>query len=874
MKQKASTKTLSWLLSLALMLSLVPALNTIALADDEVQSPAYSGGTGTEADPYLISTVDDWKALANAVNGGEAYNGKYFRQTANLDMSEAGNLEPVGTMTAPFAGNYEGDGFAISKATISGVTTGESTVAGVFGVLTGKGSISNLIVENATVTATQGSGGWDMAFAGGLVAVVEDAALTDCSVSGSNVTAGKGGDTFSGAVVGYAQSNNGEVTTISQIASTNNTVVGGGYGGGVLGSFLNEGTLSMTNCYAVGSNVNAQTYSNARMGAFLGASQGGNISLTNCFVYGCSVNATSSSGGNAGLFDTDTLHGNVSATNTYYYDTNNLPANAESATAKTADEMKSLASTLGDEFTQGSNYPILLHPVNLEVSIEGWTAGETAKTPSVTRNSSDGEVTYQYKVKDADGNTYSETVPTTAGEYTVKAAVAATDTHKAAEATADFTIAPAPTYDDDDDDDTPAITVPVSSDSASVSVTATVSGAAASVKALTETELNKIVNSDTHTGEVEIDVSSLGKDIKTATIPTETVKVVEKAANDATNDATGLTVKLTDGSITLDAQALTAVTEQAKGNTIQLNLDGISTSSMTSAQRETVQTMDVQAVYDAYMTSNGSRISDFHGGKATVAIPYTLKEGQSRNGVLVWYIADNGDKTEMPTSYDGKEVSFTTTHFSNYVVVYDAERAAICPQDATCPISKFVDADASAWYHDGVHWALDKGVMNGVSPKYFNPNGDTSRAMVVTMLWRLEGSPVVSGEMKFVDVAEGTWYTEAVRWAASVGIISGSKIPAETTPWPMGFRPNDAVTREQLAAMLYRYAQYKKADVSASASLSSYGDAASVSSWATSAMQWAVGSGIVNGMDGNLVPAGNATRAQVATMLMRYSTNK
>ncbi|MDY6443621.1 MAG: S-layer homology domain-containing protein, partial [Bacteroidales bacterium] len=122
-------------------------------------------------------------------------------------------------------------------------------------------------------------------------------------------------------------------------------------------------------------------------------------------------------------------------------------------------------------------------------------------------------------------------------------------------------------------------------------------------------------------------------------------------------------------------------------------------------------------------------------------------------------------------------------------------------------------------------------------------------------------------------VAEGTWYTEAVRWAASAGIISGSKIPAETTPWPMGFRPDDAVTREQLAAMLYRYAQYKKANVSASASLSSYGDAASVSSWAASAMQWAVGSGIINGIDGNLVPVGNATRAQVATMLMRYSTS-
>lgn len=141
------------------------------------------------------------------------------------------------------------------------------------------------------------------------------------------------------------------------------------------------------------------------------------------------------------------------------------------------------------------------------------------------------------------------------------------------------------------------------------------------------------------------------------------------------------------------------------------------------------------------------------------------------------------------------------------------------------------------------------------------------------MLWRLEGSPVVNYAMDFADVKADTWYTEAVRWAASTGIITGYKIPAETTPWPMGFDPDEGVTREQLATMLYRYAQYKKQSVSASADLGSFNDAATVSDWATSAMQWAVGSGVINGMDGNLVPKGKATRAQVATMLMRYSTN-
>ncbi len=239
--------------------------------------------------------------------------------------------------------------------------------------------------------------------------------------------------------------------------------------------------------------------------------------------------------------------------------------------------------------------------------------------------------------------------------------------------------------------------------------------------------------------------------------------------------------------------------------------------------------------------------------------------------------------TVSVTDANGKAVSVTKVSDTTYTytqpnskVKIDVTFKAVSKTDA---LARFVDVSASDWYADAVRWAVDNGVMNGwANPldagMLFGPNDTTTRAMVATMLWRLEGSPVASGEMKFVDVADGTWYTEAIRWASGADIITGSKIPAKTTPWPMGFRPDDAVTREQLAAMLYRYAQYKKRDVSASASLSSYGDAASVSSWATSAMQWAVGSGIVNGIGSDLVPAGKATRAQVATMLMRYSTEK
>ena len=155
--------------------------------------------------------------------------------------------------------------------------------------------------------------------------------------------------------------------------------------------------------------------------------------------------------------------------------------------------------------------------------------------------------------------------------------------------------------------------------------------------------------------------------------------------------------------------------------------------------------------------------------------------------------------------------------------------------------------------------------MNGVGNDRFAPNDSTNRAMIVTMLWRMEGSPAAEGTVSFKDVPGGQWYTGAVNWAEANKIVTGYSADA--------FGPMDSVTREQLAAILYRYAQYKDLDVSVGedTNILSYDDAFSVSSWAMSAMQWAVGSGILNGRtESTLVPGGNATRAEVATMLMRY----
>ena len=414
---------------------------------------------------------------------------------------------------------------------------------------------------------------------------------------------------------------------------------------------------------------------------------------------------------------------------------------------------------------------------------------------------------------------------------------------------------------------TATLTVPVSGDSASVAVSASVSGSTATVKAPTTAQLDKVIGESVKTGEVTIDVSGLNRNIATVSIPTETVKAIEKAVSDPNNDADALTVKLTDGSVTFDAAALAAITDQAKGSTIQLNLDGIAESGLRTAQKTAIKDMDVQAVYDAYLTSNGQRISDFKGGKATVTVSYTLKDGQIGRGVVVWYVAEDGKTTEVSTTYTSKEVTFTVEHFSNYVIAYDEARAAVCPQDNTCPISAFTDADPTAWYHDGVHYALENGIMSGYGNGKFGPDDNTSRAMVAQILWNMEGRPVVNYAMSYTDVDSEAWYTEAVRWATSEKIMSG---------YGGGkFGPGDAMTREQLVTILYRYAKRKGVDVSVGedTNILSYDDAFDISEWAIPAMQWAVGSGAVGGRTNTTLNSKDtATRAEIASIIMRYRT--
>lgn len=181
------------------------------------------------------------------------------------------------------------------------------------------------------------------------------------------------------------------------------------------------------------------------------------------------------------------------------------------------------------------------------------------------------------------------------------------------------------------------------------------------------------------------------------------------------------------------------------------------------------------------------------------------------------------------------------------------------------PVSSlpFGDVKSGDWFYNDVKYVYDKGMMAGTAADVFAPNATTTRAMIVTILYRLEGSPAVTGTSAFVDVPAGQWYTDAVNWAAANQIVKGT---SATT-----FAPNDSITREQMAAILYRYAQYKGYDVTKKADLSGYSDNGQVSAYAKDALAWANAAKLINGVTNTtLAPQGNATRAQVSAILHRF----
>ena len=248
-------------------------------------------------------------------------------------------------------------------------------------------------------------------------------------------------------------------------------------------------------------------------------------------------------------------------------------------------------------------------------------------------------------------------------------------------------------------------------------------------------------------------------------------------------------------------------------------------------------------------------------GGAVTADPTAAKAGTT---VTLTPVPDRGYQVGSVAVTDrfGDAVAVTEQADGTYTFTMPNGQVTVTVTFAEAPLP-FPDVAEGDWFYDAVRYAYETGLMDGVGDSLFAPNSETTRAQLVTILYRLEGEPEVSGTSGFTDVEAGTWYTDAVAWAAANGIVNGV---SETE-----FAPGKDITREQLATILFRYAEAKGYDVSARADLSAYTDADQIQSYAAESVAWAVAEGLIQGFEDNtLRPAGNATRAQIATILMRF----
>ena len=786
----------SILLALALCLSLLPAT---ALAEDEgdtessatapsAEMPAYSGGSGTETDPWLISSVTDLQLLANTINDGKAagfdadcrdtedgipgnYHGYYFKQTTDLDLSRIASWDPIGYSGGYgfyFAGNYDGGGYTISNAKSTGKNdVGGYATAGIFGWVL-FGSVEDLHVENADFIAT-GQGNYS--YVGGIAAMAYGATIENCSVKSSKIESKRNPNQShcAGGIVGYSTGG-----TFIKCASISNTIQSQAYAGGFVGENDDDygvGASKYTDCYAVNCSVavkTEETSGTSFAGGFIGMIVS-DIALTNCYAYKqtLSTEGTSASNAATGVFaaysftNGSTYTASINTTNCYYGECA-VTTNVGSATEKTSEEFTNgtVAKALGAAFAQGKLYPVFATDPADYTAVDAAIKDANALNENNYKDFSAVKVALDAVVR---GKKITEQSEVDAMAKSIKDAIAALQYKDADYTKVDEALAKA-------------------------------------------NALNK--NNYKNFSAVEAAVNAVVRD-KKITEQSE-VDAMAKAIEDAIAE---LVKKPSSSSSSRPSYSITTPDKTENGS---VNI------SSTSAKR-------------------GS----------TVTITVTPDAG---------YVLDKLTVTDK----DGKDVALTKKSDTEYTFVMPAGKVEITPsfvKQAEEPSRVFVDVKTGDYFYDAVLWAVGKGITNGTSAETFSPEDPCTRAQIVTFLWRAAGSPVVNYAMDLSDVAGDAYYAEAVRWALSEGITTGTSADQ--------FSPDATCTREQAVTFLYR-----AAGSPAVSGESAFEDVGADAYYAR-AVAWAAQNGVTNGISQALFGTGSdCTRAQIVTLLYRAQQGK
>ena len=836
----------SLLLILALCFTLLP---TAALASDGAwdgsTAAAFAGGTGTAEDPYQIANGAELAYLASSVNSGETYEDKYFVLTANINLNGlpwtpiANSFSDAllgGSNYRIFAGNFDGNGYTISKVSIGSETTPfESDVFGLFGATEGKisnlnldtvsihgvakitsgyvigpagglvgysaGSIENCHVTGLTMDMNAQDGGIAGAYwIGGLVGALDGTQLiNECSVSGS-ITENTGKGSIGGLI--------GELGKAAKITYSRSDVMvnvkADPRGGADVGGFIGKGNgktdaeTVIRNCYATG-NVTGGAYTGGFAGGLWGLNikncyASGNVSqaaaamasfvgtdasdqdyygsITNCFATG---SVTGSSPFQYAFAEQSSATKRSEITNCYFAEENSgIKKQYESATEKPQDEMKNEAfAALLNKGDDSNGWSFVNGQVLCGAEPADYSAVEAAM----------------------------EAIPTDLTVYTDES-VAALNT--------------------------------------------AVDGVVRGKAFVSQANVNAMAQV------IEDAIAALQYKGADYTKVDEAIAKANALNKDNYKDFSGV-------------EAAVKAVVRDKNITEQSEVD---------AMAKAIE--DAIAALEQKPSSGGGPSSGVFFPSYPVTIPgktengtvtVSTKNATSGSTVTITVKPDDGFKLDELTVIDknGNELKLTDKGNGKYTFTMPASKVEINASFVKkVEISPFSDVSTSAYYYKAVKWAQKKGITGGIGNGLFGPNQPCTRAQIVTFLWRAAGSPVVNYAMNMSDVPEGSYYAEAVRWALSEGITTGT---TENT-----FSPDSECTRAQAVAFLFRYAASEA--VTLQELVSGFSDADSVPGYALPAMNWALAEEIVQGNGSKLMPNDSCTRAQIVTFLFRAYQGK
>ena len=839
-------RIVSAVMALILCLTLLP---TAALAADGAWdgsiATAFAGGTGTESDPYQIANGAELAYLASSVNSGETYTGKNFVLTANIDLNGL-PWTPIGNSFSDallegsnyriFAGNFDGNGYTISNVSIGSETAPlEADVFGLFGATAGK--ISNLNLDTVSIhgIAKIASIGAVIGFAGGLVGY-SGGYIENCHVTGLTMDMSAPSNVYAaaycvGGLVGVLD----ETQLINECSVSGSITEKAGKGsiGGLIGELGKAAKITYSRS-DVTVNVKADSRGGANVGGFIGKGNGKTDAETiirNCYATGNVTGGAYTGGFAGGLWG-------LNIKNCY-------------ASGNVSQAAAAMASFVGTDASDPNYY------------------GSITSCFAIGSVTGSSPFRYAFAMQDATKrseitNCYFAEENSSIKNQNESAAAKPQEEMK----TEDFAA---------------ALNNGDNSNGWSFVNGQVLCGAEPADYSAVDAALDKIPADLT---------AYTDESIKTLSAAAEAVIRGKVIAKQAEVDAMAAAIERAISDLVFKPADYTAVDAAiAKANALNEN-DYIDFSAVKAALEAVVRGKNIteqfevdamaKAIEDAIaaLVEKPSSGGGFSSGSFFPSYPVTIP-GKTENGtvtvstknatsgstVTITVKPDDGFKLDELTVIDknGNELKLTDKGNGKYTFTMPASKVEINAAFVKkVEISPFSDVSTSAYYYEAVKWAQEKGITGGIGNGLFGPNQPCTRAQIVTFLWRAAGSPVVNYAMNMSDVPEGSYYAEAVRWALSEGITTGT---TENT-----FSPDSECTRAQAVAFLFRYAASEA--VTLQELVSGFSDADSVPGYALPAMNWALAEEIVQGNGSKLMPNDSCTRAQIVTFLFRAYQDK